>query len=78
MQNFGSNVLGNFAATFWHSSKQVSSILRAPSGQACLWNQDSIKFLRCNLESWPLESEIQLKEFRIKLMSGIRNTSFND
>ena len=29
-------VFGNFAATFWHSSKQVSSILRAPSGQACV------------------------------------------
>ena len=71
-------VFGNFAATFWHSSKQVSSILRAPSGQACLWNQDSIKFLRCNLESWPLESGIQLKEFGIKLMSAIRNTSSND
>jgi len=27
-------ILGNFLATFWHSSEQLSSILRAQSGQA--------------------------------------------
>jgi len=27
-------IFGNFLATFWHSSEQLSSILRAQSGQA--------------------------------------------
>ena len=27
-------ISGNFLATFWHSSEQLSSILRAQSGQA--------------------------------------------
>ena len=32
-------IFGNFLATFWHSSEQLSSILRAQSGQAYTLNQ---------------------------------------
>ena len=69
---------GISAATFWHSSKQVSSILRAQSGQAYMWNPESFQFLLCNLESWPLESRIQLKELGIKVRIGIQNPSSTD
>ena len=69
---------GISAATFWHSSKKVSSILRAQSGQAYMWNPESFQVLLCNLESWPLESRIQLKEFGIKVRIGIQNPSSTD
>ena len=36
-----------------------------------LWNMKMSKFLPWNLESWVLESGIQLKESRVPLMIGI-------
>ena len=43
-----------------------------------MWNPESFQFLLCNLESWPLESRIQLKEFGIKVTIGIQNPSSTD
>ena len=50
----------------------------AQSGQAYMWNPESFQVLLCNLESWPLESRIQLKEFGIKVRIGIQNPSSTD
>ena len=43
-----------------------------------MWNPESFQVLLCNLESWPLESRIQLKEFGIKVRIGIQNPSSTD
>ena len=43
-----------------------------------VWNPESFQFLLCNLESWPLESRMQLKEFGIKVRIGIQNPSSTD
>ena len=58
----------------------IASFLSLPSlGNFCFLNADSgkRKFWK-NVESWALESRIQLKESGIPLMFGIWNPSFTD
>ena len=74
MQNFRSNlstfwIFGNFLATFWHPSKQLSSILRSQLGRHILkavvnpgpWTLDSrLWILDSGLTPLPASPKIEL------------------
>ena len=56
-------IFGNFLATFWHSSEQLSSILRAQSGQAYSQTDDESVSEGCHC----CNASLELIEINTKL-----------